>query len=249
MSLTRRHKLVIAGLLLYWPAMLVATHISCLPSWIGCVPGSDKTLHFTAYLFLSFLLWFTVNPHKKVSWRKPAAWLILAAVIWYGAIDEWSQTYFGRQADIWDFAADAAGILFGLLTLTFVAFWPAALTLTWIGIFIAANLIRKNPALLGSELNIAFYLCSYGLLSILWQRYIHNFLSTRPPALKWIFVSLILPTTLLLVLEIFCVACGFEFNPLLPLAALVGIAAAVSAAFVIEHFEQKKKNSSAQAPA
>jgi VanZ family protein len=159
MALSRRQKLVLAALLLYWPAIFIGTHIPQFPQWAGQIPVSDKVLHFVAYLFLSFLLWFAVNPDKKVHWRKPAAWIILFAVVWYGVIDEWLQMYVGRNADVRDFFADLAGAITGLLILTFVNFWPASLVIAGGGIFAMTNFLRAHPMTQGFRVDLLVFAC------------------------------------------------------------------------------------------
>ena len=118
MALSRRQKLVLAALLMYWPAIFIETHIPQIPRWVSQVVASDKVMHFVAYFFLSFLLWFAANPNKKVHWRKPSVWLILFVVVWYGVIDEWLQMYVGRNTDVRDFFADLAGAITGLMILS-----------------------------------------------------------------------------------------------------------------------------------
>ena len=107
MKFFRRHVLTIAALILYWPGIFILTHIPVsVPFLILRLQASDKILHFVAYLFLVFLLWFSINPDVKVNWRKASVWWILFVVVWYGVIDEWLQGYVGRSPDAMDFAAD-----------------------------------------------------------------------------------------------------------------------------------------------
>ena len=244
MRLFRRQKLLIAALAIYWPMMFLSTHIRQLPNIVSQVPLSDKVFHFFMYFILSFLLWFTINPNKRVSWRKPLVWLILAGIVWYGAIDEWLQSYVGRHADVWDFVADICGAVTGLLILTYVAFWPACLVLMWSAIFVGTNIIRKNPSLFDSEINIVFYLCSYGFLTLLWLRYIHNFFSIKPPERKWLLLAFSLPVGLLCVLEIFGLIAGHASKIMPPLAAIAAIAIVIFAALLNERLRVKLSASS-----
>src|SRR4030042_2153286 len=145
MVLSRRQKLTIISLLVYWPGVFILAHIP-IPRLVYKAGVSDKGLHFIAYLILVFLLWFAISPNRKVNWRKAAAWLVLIVVVWYGVFDEVLQGYVGRTCDIRDFFADLAGTVAGLVLFTFFTFWPVLLAVTGIAIFILTNLIRANLA-------------------------------------------------------------------------------------------------------
>jgi VanZ family protein len=230
MRFSRRQLLVVLALALYWPGMFVATHIPQVPRWVGQVPFSDKTLHFVAYLFLVFLLWFAINPYKKVSWRKAVPCWILFAVVWYGVIDEWLQMYVGRNADVWDFVADLAGAVAGLVVLTFFNFWPASLVMWGGGIFLLTNFLRAHP---GSPLAAAgewFYLFGYSFFVMLWLRYIHHFLPVRPPQWKWLLGAVAVPMGLLAGLELYCAftGCGVDLWVVaIGMAAISGVVGSV----------------------
>lgn len=114
MVLSRRRKLTIISLLLYWSGVFILTYIP-VPQLVYKAQVSDKSLHFLVYLVLVFLLWFAISPNKKVNWRKAAVWWVLFVVVWYGVVDEWLQSYVGRTCDIMDFFADLAGTLAGLI--------------------------------------------------------------------------------------------------------------------------------------
>lgn len=223
--LTRRQIPILIALLLYWPAIFIATHIPIpqIPWWVRQIPTSDKALHFIAYLFLVFLLWFATNPNRKVSWRKPAAWWILFAVVWYGVIDEWLQMYVGRCADVRDFFADLAGAATGLILLTIFQFWPGCLILTGFGIFVMTNFLRAHPTAQPLIIELGFYFLSYAFFSVLWMRYIHHFLSVKPPQLKWLIGSLAMPVGLLLGLGAFCLIAGHGLNLQAVAASAVGV--------------------------
>ena len=89
LSVVGRHRYVLIGLLLYWPALFAATHIP-VPDFVGSMGMSDKKLHYLAYLILVSLLWFAVSPHDRVNWKKAKVWIVLAVIVWYGAIDDLS---------------------------------------------------------------------------------------------------------------------------------------------------------------
>jgi VanZ family protein len=96
----------------YWLALFVATHI---PSDLAALPGTstDKFVHVTAFALLAFLLataWhLTVG---QLGLRHMAlAWIVL---VLYGAMDEWTQSFVGRTASVYDLLGDALGALIGL---------------------------------------------------------------------------------------------------------------------------------------
>ena len=238
MALSRRQKVVLVALVLYWPAIFIGTHIPQIPRWVGQMAISDKTLHFVAYLLLSFLLWFAVNPAKKVNWRKPAVWWILFAVVWYGVIDEWLQKYVGRNADVYDFFADLAGAITGLAILTFVNFWPASLVMTGGGIFVMTNFLRAHPVVQGPRLDIIIFVCAYLFFTMLWLRYMHHFLPTKAPQGKWLFGAVTLPVSLMAAVEVFCTVTGNGFSytwPLLAVAAICVVVALFFAYSLLKH--------------
>ncbi len=246
MALSRRQKLVLAALLLYWPAIFIGTHIPQIPRWIGQVAVSDKVMHFVAYFFLSFLLWFAVNPNKKVHWRKPAVWVILFAVVWYGVIDEWLQMYVGRNTDVRDFFADLAGAITGLMILTFVNFWPASLITACGGIFTMTNFLRAHPVTQGFRIDLLLCTCAYFFFTILWLRFIHNFLPVRPPGYKWLLGALALPIGFMAGLELFCTVSGYGSSVAWLLSAAAAIFAAITPLFIYGLFRNKSRAQAAQ---
>lgn len=74
-------------------------------------PGADKLVHVVEYFVLAWLWQWAQAP----GWRALAlAGLITLA---WGALDEWHQTWVpGRDGNLGDFAADAAGGLMALVS-------------------------------------------------------------------------------------------------------------------------------------
>ena len=70
------------------------------------------------------------------------------------------------------------------------------------------NFLRAHPAVQPQIIEAGFYFFSYGFFSLLWMRYIHHFLSVRPPQLKWLIGSIAAPLGLSLGLEAFCLIVG-----------------------------------------
>jgi VanZ family protein len=237
-ALSRRHKLVLAALLLYWPGIFVATHVPQMPRWVGQIAGSDKVLHFVAYLLLSFLFWFAVNPDNKVNWRKPAVWWILLAVVWYGVIDEWLQMYVGRDTDVRDFQADLAGAITGLAILTVANFWPASLVIAGGGIFALTNVTRAHPVTTGPRMDLVLCVCGYAFLTLLWLRYMHHFLPAKPPQARWLLGAVAFPFGLMAAFEVFCAVTGEGLSPVWVLLSSGAILVAVVPFFIYGLFKR-----------
>src|SRR4030043_1886519 len=103
MTFSHQQKIAAFVLALYWPALFVLTHIP-IPHVIQEADVSAKSLHFLAYLILTFLIWSAVYGGRKVKWRRAAPWLVLFVIVVYGILDEWLQIYVaGRSCDVRDF--------------------------------------------------------------------------------------------------------------------------------------------------
>jgi VanZ family protein len=94
-------------LAVYWVALFVGTHVPVPPDIVQ-LAGSDKTLHFLAYLGLSLLIAVCVRPQ---AWSY--LWLLLGLSV-YGALDELLQIPVNRSAEAADWLADVAGAAAGL---------------------------------------------------------------------------------------------------------------------------------------
>ena len=101
MALSCRQKLGMLSLAIYWPTLFIVSHIP-IPTVVRKAGVSDKGLHFLAYLILVFLLWFVLNPHRKVRWPRAGVWWVFLALVAYGVVDELLQGYLGRSCDIGD---------------------------------------------------------------------------------------------------------------------------------------------------
>ena len=253
MVISRRHKLTIAVLVLYWPAMFILMHLSPvkISHLLSNVRIWDKVLHYLAYLLLVFLLWFTINPEKKVNWKKAAVWWILLVVVWYGVMDEWLQGYVGRNPDVKDFLADLAGAVTALVLLTILHFWSAALVVTGITIFALTNFNQINYSrwLPLTDAIVLFF--GYGFFTMLWIRYIHHYLKPKPPEFKWLIHAILMPTALLLVVELYSVVTrggfrGHDFS-----ISLTAIAAVVATFYLVpvarKRFKRKPSPDKAKA--
>ncbi len=82
---------------------------STLPDGPDLIPHFDKVAHFSAYTLLGLLLAHAV--------RATGLPLVAAVALgWlYGVSDEFHQSFVpGRNVDVWDWVADALGVLVGV---------------------------------------------------------------------------------------------------------------------------------------
>lgn len=228
MSSSLRKKLILVALLAYWPGLFVLTHIS-IPDVVRQADVSDKGLHFVSFLILTFLLWFTVSPDKKVKWRKAAPWLIALVIIAYGITDELLQGRFGRSCDPVDLAADFVSVLTGLILFSFLTFWHALLVVTALSIFIMTNIAKANLTDLLPMANMSFHLLAYAFFTLIWIQHMHLFLAPKTLRPKWFVLASGVPAGLLLIGKLFSMIIGKDIEPADIILAFVGIIAAVVA--------------------
>ena len=240
MALSRRQKLIIIALLIYWPAIFILAHVP-IPQLVRKAGVSDKILHFIAYLVLVFLLWFAISPDRKVSWRRAAAWWVLLVTVWYGVIDELLQgVVAGRNCDVMDFFADLAGVTTGLILFTFFTFWPAFLVVTSITIFALSNLTRVNLADLLPTTNVAFHLFAYPFFAMLWIQNMHLFLPLKAPKTHWLIMASAVPICFMLAVKLFSVICDGGGIIQDVIIAAVGIAAVVITVYLLGLFRRRR---------
>jgi VanZ family protein len=238
-KLSIRQKVTLLLLVLYWPTLFILAHIP-IPQFVYRAQVSDKSLHFFAYLILIFLLWFTISPDKKVSWRKAATWLVLLVMIGYGIADEFLQRYVaGRSCDIRDFAADLVGVLTGLILFSIFSFWPAALLVAGVTIFGITNVSRLNLADVLPITNAMLHLFGYAIFTLLWLQFIHLHLAQKPPKPRWLIIALALPLTFLLAVKLSSAILGRGFRAMDVILAVGGIVAAVAAIYLTTLFRRR----------
>lgn len=234
MAVTRRRKLAIISLAIYWPSLFVLAHIP-VPDVVRKAGVSDKALHFLAYLTLVFLFWIALNPESRVRWRKAAVWWALLTVVAYGIIDELLQGYVGRSCDVEDFGADLAGAFTGFILLTLFAFWPAAVVVGGAIIFGLTNITRTSLSELQPVINAMFHLFGYAVFTLVWVRcmvrpQVRRLGSLGASNCKWLTAALGLPVVLLLAVKGCSIWLGREFPILDVILAVAGIVAAVGIA-------------------
>jgi hypothetical protein len=201
---------MLVALGLYWPAIFVATHVPLSGSMIGQVGMSDKTMHFLAYLALVSLAWFSVSPFEKVNWKNRKVWIILMAIVWYGAFDEWLQGFVGRSPEMGDFYADIGAAFTAFLILTFLSFWPALLVLVTIFIFSITCLTRPSVTFMNEFANSAFYFVSYCFFTLVWIQSSKRLWVVKKSTFKWFLSSIGVPAIALTVMMLLKLAFGKE---------------------------------------
>jgi VanZ family protein len=236
MALSLRRKIVVGVLVLYWPALFILAHIP-IPKVVREADVSDKSFHFLSYLVLTFLLWFALRGNKKVNWRKAAVWWLLLLVVWYGVVDELLQgVVAGRSCDVRDFVADVMGTVAGLVLLSFLSFWPAALIVAGIFIFAITNVARANVAGLLPVASALFYLLAYAGFTLLWLRSLAYFwpgLRSQRVTVRWVMLALAVPAALLLTVKLASVVLGRTFTVRDMLLSAAGVGVVVAGAWVI----------------
>lgn len=232
-----RHRITLILLVLYWLTLFILAHIP-MPQYVRKAGVSDKSLHFLAYLILTFLFWFTIRPDEKVSWRKSAGWWVLLIITGYGAADEVIQHLVGRTCDAIDIAANIIGILTGLLLLTFLTFWPAAIFVTGIVIFGITNLLRENIAELLPVTNTIFHFFAYAFFSGLWLQNMRLHTHRKSSGIKWLAKALAVPAGLLITVKIFAAIIGRHFTTPDTIASLGAIIAVIAAVYLWDLYKR-----------
>lgn len=211
MSLTQPQKISAWLLVLYWPGLFILAHVP-IPKIVQKVNISDKSLHFCAYLVLTFLVWSAVGGGQKVKWRRLRPWLILSMIMIYAILDEWLQSYVsGRVCDVWDFFTDMAGALSSMILASFLSFWSAGLLIVSTFIFGINILMRANLADLMPVTNIIFHFLAYALLTVLWIKSTHLFPAMKVTKPNWLFLALAGPIGFLITVKLFSVIIGKDF--------------------------------------
>jgi VanZ family protein len=103
-------------LFLYWMLLLVATHWPKIHFPHGSTPDYlDKLVHFGLYATLAGLIFAVLTARRLprgASLARRFLLVVLIAVV-YGAIDEVTQPWTGRDCDVFDWMSDACGTVAG----------------------------------------------------------------------------------------------------------------------------------------
>ena len=200
MQLLRRHKSVLIALGIYWPVIFWLTHIP-VPDVARQSGMSDKTMHVLAYFVLTFLIWFAISPYQKVKWNLKKVWVLLAVVIWYGAIDEYLQGRVGRSADVMDFVADLFGMVLALGVLSIFGFWSALLAASAVFVFVVSNMSNLPMLYPQYHLNTVFHFTAYTAFALIWIQHAERYTNVKTGKAMWLWTSLAVPAALLLMIK------------------------------------------------
>ncbi len=235
MKLLRRHKYVLIGLGIYWPAIFVLTHIP-VPPGVATLGMSDKTMHVLAYLVLVVFVWLSISPYEKVSWKKLKVWIVLAAMVGYGIIDEFLQARIGRSPDRMDFLADITGVLLGLAILTAMSFWPAMVAVSAIFIFVVSNLSNILGVYSPRHLDTVFAFTAYGAFTLIWIQHLSRLSPPGAGRPWWGLWAISVPLGLLGAVSGCGVLMGKAFFIIDASAAVFGISAAALLSYATLRF-------------
>lgn len=173
----RRCKQILPWLALgtYWPIIFIATHIPIARMPDLQVFGRDVTLHFTGYLFLTFLFWLARHHRLRPHWGSRYVYIIIGIVATYAAMDEFLQTFVNRNADIIDWLADMAGCLTALAILTLLRRWWHWLVTYWLVLFAITHWPIKDSAFVTlppfwQQFQILYSFTAYLVLTLLFWR-------------------------------------------------------------------------------
>jgi VanZ family protein len=111
----------------WWLVCFTLTHANFGPHVGPDLPLIDKCVHFSMYFGLAVCFrWLRQAQGKGFDGRAYAR--IYAVLLLYGAADEITQAWVGRDTEAFDFAADALGAMVGLLAFTAPRYRRAAPT-------------------------------------------------------------------------------------------------------------------------
>lgn len=98
--------------------LVVATHHPRPSELLGQRLPGDKVLHVAAYTMLGLLVAAVVAARGGWSMRQAA--VIVVGLALFGAVDEITQPWFGRDGDPLDWVFDCLGIIAGVLAIAAV---------------------------------------------------------------------------------------------------------------------------------
>jgi hypothetical protein len=240
MPLLKRHKYILTCLGIYWPVLFILTHIP-VPQIARQSGMSDKTMHVLAYMGLVFFCWYTINPYSRVNWKRVKVWVILGVMVWYGAFDEYLQARMGRSGDIRDFIADLAGTVIGLVIMTILPFWKAALAVSAIFIFAVTNLSKIAVLYPQMHVNIIFHFISYAVFTLVWIQNMHRDISQQTKPKRWFLITLSGPVALLFIVKLFSLILGKQIWAADYFTALTAIVSATAVSWVVTFRHEKEK--------
>ena len=98
-----------------WAVAFVLTHIPITPRPTGRVPHLDKVVHAAMYFVICYLGGLTLRALGKATRPALIAWVLVYLA--YAALDELTQPWTGRDADVLDWVFDAVGVVLATMAL------------------------------------------------------------------------------------------------------------------------------------
>jgi hypothetical protein len=227
---------------LYWPALIVATHIPRLSTADLRLTSRDVTLHFFAFLILTLLYWLARYGKERPSFRRRGFYLTFLLLAVYAAADEFSQQYVHRTTDAGDLLSNLAGIGAGLALLFFLRKWWHWLAAYWIGLLVLTHWPASLPPIIRlddywRQFEVAYLMAAYVALTLLLWRSLGpepRFLASRTVATAT--VGLVLAYAMLDT-SLSAWQQGY-FDARALLGALLGLATGVGAALLLARQER-----------
>lgn len=94
----------------HWVLVLVVTHAPVTVSPAIVRRGEDKLIHFLLYFFLAMLGgWRVLRRSVPGVEGRLIGWAAVYMV--FAALDEWTQRFVGRTPSVYDWLADACGVI------------------------------------------------------------------------------------------------------------------------------------------
>ena len=147
--------------------------------------------------------------------------MALAVLVWYSAFDEWLQGCIGRSADVHDFYANLAGVLFGLVTLSVLSFWSSSVIVSALFILAITNFSKIDTLWELPYLNPGVHFLGFAIFTLVWIQYMQRYIPLV--RVKWIVAALGAPAVLLVGVKLCSVALGKQIWLIDWLIALSGI--------------------------
>lgn len=163
-------------LVFYWLGIFVATHIP-IPFWTKKMGVSDKTMHFFAYLILTFLAWFSISFVQKVNWKKLQSWILFATILFYSFLDEFLQHFVKRSIDPIDVLANITGMATAMAIVTFLPGQHAVMILISVCPFFMPAIVKSQLITPNSLLESLGYIAGFAIVTTAWIKYlscVHN---------------------------------------------------------------------------
>jgi len=116
--LFRWRRVILTTLIALWLTAFTLTHLP--PKEVPQFHLSDKILHTSGFLGLATAFAITLQAYGVRCKRRIL--LVILIMLAYGAFDETTQPYFGRECDIFDWLSDAVGTTAALILTETLAF-------------------------------------------------------------------------------------------------------------------------------